>query len=167
MFSFGVGKIPFAGDSVTFENGAYVALGNRLKGLPQVITLGVKPNFLDYTPEERDLIFGAKIVLYPTDNYAQFFMTLGKAIFRALKHASIRMTRSSRQPFLMFWGSLIPRQFYSSAPWGCLERLGFPSSPRKPRASAQGRGVFKIENREQLEGTCSEFDRLYSGIYPA
>jgi ribosomal protein S6--L-glutamate ligase len=67
------------------EDGTYVALGSRLRGVPEVRTLGVKPNFPDYTPEERDLIFDAKVILYPTDNYAEFFTTLGKAIFPSLE----------------------------------------------------------------------------------
>ncbi len=29
----------------------FVALGSRLKGVPEVLTLGVKPNFLDYSME--------------------------------------------------------------------------------------------------------------------
>jgi ribosomal protein S6--L-glutamate ligase len=153
MFSFGVGRIPSAGDSVTFENGAYVALGNRLKGVPEVITLGVKPNFLDYTPEERDLIL-AKIVLYPTDNYAQFFMTLRKAIFPSLETCLYSDDKIKQTTLFNILGIPHPttRFYYHLHHGEVLKDWGFPFIAKKPRASAQGRGVFKIENREQLEG---------------
>jgi ribosomal protein S6--L-glutamate ligase len=154
MFSFSDGRIPLEGDSVTFENGAYVALGNRLKGVPEVITLGVKPNFLDYTPEERDLIFGAKIVLYPTDNYAQFFMTLGKPIFPSLETCLYSDDKIKQTTLFNILGIPHPAtKFYYHLHHGeVLKEWGFPFIAKKPRASAQGRGVFKIENREQLEG---------------
>ena len=59
----------------------YIALGSRLRGIPEVITLGVKPNFPEYTSEQQNLIANAPVVLYPTLNYAQFFTTIGKKIF--------------------------------------------------------------------------------------
>ena len=62
-----------------------VALGSRLRGIPQVITLGVKPNFLDYDQEERNLIKESRIILYPSRNYAQFFNTSGKRTFPGLE----------------------------------------------------------------------------------
>ena len=51
-------------------NAPFVALGSRLQGVPEVLTLGVKPNFLDYALRERELILNAPIILYPTLNYA-------------------------------------------------------------------------------------------------
>ena len=54
------------------KKNSFVALGSRLKGIPEVLTLGVKPNFLEYTLRERELILGAGIILFPTLNYAQF-----------------------------------------------------------------------------------------------
>jgi hypothetical protein len=40
---------------------------------------------MDYSEEERDLIAGAAMILYPTANYAQFFTTLGKPFFPSLE----------------------------------------------------------------------------------
>jgi len=51
----------------------FIALGSRLLGVPEILTLGVKPNFLDYTPFERELIHESDMILFPTTNYAQFF----------------------------------------------------------------------------------------------
>ena len=66
-------------------NTPYIALGSRLQGVPEVITLGVKPNFYDYSVYERELISGSDTILYPTLNYAQFFNTIGKKIFPSLE----------------------------------------------------------------------------------
>jgi len=53
---------------MTEKRNQFVALGSRLKGVPEVLTLGVKPNFADYSEEERDLIAGAAMILYPPAN---------------------------------------------------------------------------------------------------
>ena len=56
----------------------FIALGSRLLGVPEVLTLGVKPNFLDYTTEERQKIHDAEFILYPSLNYAKYFTTIVK-----------------------------------------------------------------------------------------
>ena len=67
------------------EGTNFIALGSRLRGVPEVITIGVKPNFLDYTFHERDLILSSERILFPTLNYAQFLTTMGKMIFPSLE----------------------------------------------------------------------------------
>jgi len=100
----------------------YPAIGSRLLGVPEVWTLGVKPNFPDYTPEERDFIREADLILYPTLNYAQFLTTLGKKIFPSLEthHKEI------------------------------LNHFHYPFVAKLPRSSARGRGVYMIGGEEQL-----------------
>jgi ribosomal protein S6--L-glutamate ligase len=138
---------------VGVENGAYVALGSRLRGVPEVITLGVKPNFLDYTREERDLIFDAKIVLYPTDHYAAFFMTLGKAIFPSLETCLYADDKIKQTTLFNMVGIPHPRTrlYYHLHHEEILRDWDFPFIAKRPRASSQGKGVFKIENHEQME----------------
>jgi ribosomal protein S6--L-glutamate ligase len=138
---------------VGVEDGPYVALGSRLKGIPEVITLGVKPNFLDYAHEERDLIFGAEIILYPTDHYAEFFMTLGKAIFPSLETCLYSDDKIKQTTLFNMAGIPHPRTrvYYHLHHEEILRDWKFPFIAKRPRASAQGKGVFKIENQEQLE----------------
>lgn len=138
---------------VSFENGAYVALGSRLRGVPEVITLGVKPNFLDYTREERDLIFNAKLILYPTDHYAEFFTTFGRAIFPSLETCLYSDDKIKQTTLFNVLGIPHPRTrlYYHLHHQEILRDWEFPFIAKRPRASAQGKGVFKIENREQLE----------------
>lgn len=135
------------------DTAPFIALGSRLRGIPEVLTLGVKPNFYDYTPYERDLIFGARAILYPTLNYAQFFTTMGKKIFPSLEtylYADEKIKQTT-----LFYVSGIPhprtRIYYRLHHGDILKDFSFPFIAKLPRASAQGRGVFKINNRDELE----------------
>ena len=50
-----------------------IALEGRLRHCKNVITLGVHPNFSDYTSEEASLIRNATKIYYPTPFYADLF----------------------------------------------------------------------------------------------
>jgi len=130
-----------------------VALGARLRGVPEVITLGVKPNFNDYKAEEKDLIFKSIVVLYPSSNYAQFLATLGKRIFPSLETCLYADEKIKQTTLFYMLGLPHPRTriYYRLHRPDILDDFGFPFVAKLPRASAQGRGVFKIENRAQLE----------------
>jgi ribosomal protein S6--L-glutamate ligase len=134
------------------ETPLYVALGSRLRGVPEVVTLGVKPNFNDYTAEEKDLIFRSTLVLYPTHNYAQFLATLGKRFFPSLETCLYADEKIKQTTLFYMLGLPHPRTrlYYHLHHHGILEDFDFPFVAKLPRASAQGRGVFKIENRNQL-----------------
>ncbi len=135
----------------------YVALGSRLKGVPEVITLGVKPNYLDYTPQERKLIKEAPFILYPTMNYAQFFKTSGKRIFPSLEtylYADEKIKQTT-----LFYLNNIPhprtRIYYPRHHGEILKDFTPPFIAKLPRASAQGRGVFLIRSKDELENYLS------------
>jgi len=130
----------------------FVALGARLKGIPEIITLGVKPNFLDYTDRERELIFDSPVILYPTLNYSQFFTTIGKRIFPSLEtylYADEKIKQTT-----LFYMLNIPhpktRIYYPRHYRDILKDFSFPFIAKLPRASSQGRGVFKIHNEKEL-----------------
>ena len=131
---------------------SFVALGSRLRGIPEVITLGVKPNFLDYSPRERALLFEADTILYPTLNYAQFFTTMGKKIFPSLEtylYADEKIKQTT-----LFYMLDIPhprtRIYYHLHHGDILNDFTFPFIAKLPRTSAQGKGVFKIDGPEAL-----------------
>ncbi len=130
----------------------YPALGSRLLGVPEVWTLGVKPNFLDYTPKERALIRNAPLVLYPTLNYAQFLTTMGKKIFPSLE-TYLYADEKIKQTTLFFMME-IPhprtRVFYHLHHKEILNHFAYPFIAKLPRSSARGRGVYRIENEHQL-----------------
>jgi len=131
----------------------FIALGSRLQGISEVITLGVKPNFYDYTSRERELIFSSDTILYPTLNYAQFFTTMGKKIFPSLETYLYADEKIKQTTLFHMLGISHPRTriFYHLHHGDILKHFSFPFIAKLPRASAQGRGIFRIHNPEQLE----------------
>jgi ribosomal protein S6--L-glutamate ligase len=135
------------------QNGhRFVALGSRLQGIPEVKTLGVKANFCDYTPHERELILSANAILYPSLNYAQFLSTLGKPIFPSLDTYLYADEKIKQTCLFNMLGIDHPRTrvYYHLHHEDILRDFSFPFIAKLPRASSQGRGVFKIENPDGL-----------------
>jgi ribosomal protein S6--L-glutamate ligase len=131
----------------------YVAFGSRLVGVPEVLTLGVKVNFQDYTLLEQQRIFDSRIILYPTLNYAQFFSTMGKRIFPSVEtylYADEKMKQTN-----LFNMLSIPHprtRFYLQREFPRIEKdFAYPFVAKIARASARGRGVFKITGPEELD----------------
>jgi ribosomal protein S6--L-glutamate ligase len=148
-------------------NHIYIALGSRLQGVPEVLTLGVKPNFLDYTPHERKLIANAKIVLYPTLNYAQFFTTIGKNIYPSLE-TYLYADEKIKQTTLFFMSNIphpCTRIYYHLHHRNIRKDFAFPFIAKLARRSAQGRGVFKIENEGELAAYLEITDVAYIQEY--
>ena len=58
--------------------GKKVALGKRLRHSPLVHTLGLRPNFSDYSEIELDLLRNADTIYYPSTLYEDIFLALGK-----------------------------------------------------------------------------------------
>ena len=131
----------------------FIALGRRLEGVPEVLTLGVKPNYLDYTPNERRLMEAADLILYPTQNFAQFFTTLGKKIFPSLETHLYADEKIKQTTLFYMLGIPHPRtRFYYRRHRGdILKDFVFPFVAKLPRASSQGRGVYLINNSNELE----------------
>lgn len=131
----------------------FIALGDRLRGVPEVMTLGVKPNFHDYPPHERGLILEAPLILYPSLNYAQFFTTLGKRIFPSLETYLYADEKIKQTTLFNMLNIPHPRTkiYYHLHHGDILKEFSFPFIAKLPRASAQGRGVFKVDNEDALE----------------
>jgi len=131
----------------------FVSLGSRLKGVPEVETLGVRPNFLDYTPRERDLILNADLVLFPTLNYAQFLTTSGRRIFPSLETYLYADEKIKQTTLFYMLGITHPRTrvYYRLHHQDILKDFALPFVAKIPRCSARGRGVFLIDTKEALE----------------
>ncbi len=135
------------------DRSRFVALGGRLRGVPEVLTLGVKPNFPDYSPGEQEQILGAEVVLYPSKNYAQFLSTMGKRIFPSLEthlYADEKIKQTT-----LFCMLRVPhprtRFYFHLHHQEILQDFRFPLIGKQPRASARGRGVFKITHSDELD----------------
>ncbi|RJR41416.1 MAG: RimK family alpha-L-glutamate ligase [Desulfobacteraceae bacterium] len=133
--------------------GPFVALGSRMKGIPEVCTLGVKPNFSDYTSYESAMMMNASFILYPTLNYAQFFHTLGKALFPSLETYLYSDEKIKQTTLFNMVHVSHPRTrfYYHLHHDEIMGDFSFPFIAKLPRASARGRGVFKIQSPEELD----------------
>jgi ribosomal protein S6--L-glutamate ligase len=131
----------------------FVALGRRLEGVPEVLTLGVRANFGDYTPREQELLLSSKDVLYPTRNYAQYFATMGKRIFPSLETHLYADDKIKQSTLFRLLKLPHPRTqiYYHLHHDQILEEFAFPFVAKVARASAQGRGIFRILDEAGLE----------------
>jgi len=134
------------------EQAKYVAFGSRLVGVPEVLTLGVKTNFHDYTQAERQKIHDAECILYPSLNYAQYFTTMGKKIFPSVEtylYAGQKMKQTTL--FNMLSLPHPKTTIYLKREFDRIENeFPFPFIAKIPRASSRGRGVFKITDSAEL-----------------
>jgi len=124
-----------------------------------VVTLGVKPNFMDYSESERSLVLNAPMILYPTRFYARFLTTMNRPIFPSLETYLYADEKILQTTLYQMLGLNHPRtRFYYALHHAQIRRdFDFPFIAKLPRASSQGRGVFLIENggdlREYLSKT--------------
>lgn len=150
-----------------WNNGLFIALGSRLKGIPEVLTLGVKPNFFDYSALERSMILESEMILYPTLNYSQFLTTMGKRIFPSLETYMYSDEKIKQTTLFYMAGIPHPRTrvyFHRHFEEICKD-FDFPFVAKLPRRSSQGRGVYKIENDDHLAYYLSLTDVAYIQEY--
>jgi len=131
----------------------YVAFGSRLLGVPEVLTLGVKPNFHDYSALQQQQIHESRVILYPTLNYAQFFTTMGKKIFPSVETYLYADEKLKQTTLFNLLGLPHPRtRFYLQRDFTRIEEdFAFPFIAKIPRGSARGRGVFLITCPVELD----------------
>lgn len=136
-----------------------IALERRLEKCRNVDTLGVRPNFDDYDEEAAELIRAARKIYYPTLFYADLFDAAGKQTFpsyhtykcvqdKIKQTALFQLLRIPHPRTRVFYGKHQKRKITSY--------FQFPMIAKIPRGSAMGRGVWMIQNQEQLASYCEE-----------
>jgi ribosomal protein S6--L-glutamate ligase len=133
-------------------HGLRIAFSHRYKECPDVAVIQTRPNFSDYTAEEKELIRTAEKVYYPTPFYVDLFMTMGKAIFPG-RETYVYSGDKIKQTTL-FELLRIPhprtRIYYGEQKKRIHKDFSFPFIAKIPRGSSMGRGVFLIRNKEEL-----------------
>lgn len=140
-----------------FENQA-VALEARLRGCKNVITLGVRPNFSDYPPEEIAMLRECEKIYYPTAFYADLFDAMGKKTFPS--YHTYKFAQDKIKQTALFQLLDIPhprtRVFYGKRSKKTItNHFNFPFIGKIARGSAMGRGVFFIRNISDLDAYCA------------
>ena len=131
-----------------------LALEARLRGCRNVRTIGVHPNFSDYSPSDVKRIRAAETIYYPTAFYADLFDAVGKTTFPSYHNYKCVQDKIKQTALLLLAGLPHPftRVFYGKRQQSKIERyFSLPCIAKEPRGSAMGRGVFLIANRQDLE----------------
>ena len=146
-----------------------IALGKRLRHSPLVQTLGLRPNFEDYSDNELDLLRNADTIYYPSTLYEDIFLALGKRVFPANYYRYMGDKIKQTELFTLL-GIPHPRtRIYRDNPRALqiLADFSFPFIAKIPRGSSQGRGVFLIRSREDLQAYLQEYVPAYIQEYLA
>lgn len=130
-----------------------LALEARLRTCSNVRTIGVHPNFCDYSDEEARLIRDAGKIYYPTAFYADLFDALGKPTFPSYHTYKCVQDKIKQSALFQIAGLPHPatRVFYGKRQRQKIrEYFSYPFIAKEPRGSAMGRGVFLIRNDDDL-----------------
>jgi ribosomal protein S6--L-glutamate ligase len=130
-----------------------IALEHRLRRCRNVRTLGVRTNFVDYSDDEIRAIRRAPKIYYPSVFYADLFDAMGKSLFPS--YHTYKCVQDKIKQTALFYLLDIPhpftRVFYGKRRLEKIVRVfSFPLIAKIPRGSALGRGVFLVQNGEEL-----------------
>jgi ribosomal protein S6--L-glutamate ligase len=130
-----------------------IAIGSRFKKYPQIFTLGLRPNFEDYSRHHRQLIRSAPKIYYPTAFYVELFNTMGKQTFPSFHTYEFALDKIKQTA--MFKLLKIPhpytRVFYGKRQKKTIsDFFKYPFVAKTPRGSSKGKDVFLIETPTQL-----------------
>ena len=130
-----------------------IALEGRLRGCRNVLTMGVRPNFSDYTPQEAERIRGAETIYYPSALYAHLFAAMGKRTFPSWHSYTFAQDKIRQSALFALLDIPHPqtRVFYGKRQMETIfDYFQFPFVGKIPRGSARGRGVWLIRNTRDL-----------------
>jgi ribosomal protein S6--L-glutamate ligase len=108
----------------------------------------------DYTEQERRLLRTAHMIFYPTDRYVEFFATLGKETFPSVNCYRLRGNRLKHTALLRLLNVPYPRTrvyYGDKQKREILKEFAFPLVAKKAREAADGKQVFLINDRKQLD----------------
>ncbi len=145
-----------------------VSLEGRLRRCAHVITLGVRPNFDDYTPDEQELIRSADTVYYPSALYAELLSAMGKRSFPSCHCYRFAQDKVKQTALFQLAGIPHPRTHIFYGPRqkrSILDRFAPPFIAKVARGSALGRGVFLITTEQELERYCADHSPAYIQEY--
>ncbi len=145
-----------------------IALEARLTGCKNVITLGARPNFYDYSQDEKVLIRKADKIYYPTTFYADLFDAMGKKTFPSYHTYKCAQDKIKQSALFELLEIAHPRTrvFYGKRQKSTIcDIFSYPFIGKIPRGSSMGRGVFLINCRQDLNSYLAATDVAYIQDY--
>ncbi|SLM33261.1 RimK1 (fragment) [Desulfamplus magnetovallimortis] len=137
-----------------FESTHNIAIGMRLAKCRNVITIGFKPNFSDYSDGDAKLIQNADKIFYPTAFYADIFEAMGKKIFPSLNTYAFVQDKIRQSAMFNMHGIPHPftKVFYgNNQKKKIMDFFNLPFIAKNPRGSSMGRGVYLILCQNDLK----------------
>lgn len=136
------------------KNQKAIALGARLQNCKNVLTLGVHADFSKYTDDEAKLILNASKIYYPSSLYAELFDTMDIKTFPGYnnyKYAQDKIKQTALFKLLKL-PHPFTKVFYGKRQQSkIIDFFSYPFIAKIPRGSAMGKGVFLINNSEDLK----------------
>jgi ribosomal protein S6--L-glutamate ligase len=145
-----------------------IALEGRLRNCKNVVTLGVRPNFSDYTSKEAELILNASKIYYPSGFYADLFDAIGKSTFPSYHTYKCVQDKIKQTALFDMLNISHPRTrvFYGKRQKKTItDHFKLPFIGKIPRGSAMGRGVHLIRNQTELDRYLELTDAAYIQEY--
>ena len=145
-----------------------IALEARLRNCHNVMTLGVRPNFIDYTADEKELIRNTEKIYFPTQLYAELLDAMGKKIFPSIHNYLFSQDKIKQTALFALLGIPHPetRVFYGQRQkTKVLDYFSYPFVAKKARGSAMGRDVFLIQNKRDLRDYLNAHTPAYIQAY--
>ncbi|MGA6926026.1 MAG: RimK family alpha-L-glutamate ligase [Desulfosarcina sp.] len=130
-----------------------LALEARLRQCRNVVTIGVRPNFTDYSDAEAQWIHEARKIYYPTVFYADLFNAVGKPTFPSYHTYKCVQDKIKQSALFQLTGLPHPRTrvFYGHRQKEKIrDYFSYPCIAKEPRGSAMGLGVFLINSDADL-----------------
>ena len=155
-------------NSTSDEAVPLVAFERRLRRCPSMVTLGVRPNFTDYTAEERELIRRADKIYYPSTFYAELLDAVGKKTFPSYHTYKIAQDKIKQTALFQMAGIPHPKTrafFGNRQKLRILDHFKLPLVAKVARGSAMGRGVFLVRTAEELDRYCQSHSPAYIQEY--
>ena len=125
-----------------------------MRACRNVRTIGVHPNFTDYSEAEIRWIREAGKIYYPTVFYADIFNSLNKPTFPSYHTYKCVQDKIKQSALFQLAGLPHPRTrvYYGKRQRDKIrEYFAYPFIAKEPRGSAMGRGVFLINNDTDLD----------------
>jgi len=135
------------------NRGRRISLGRQLSLSNTILTLGLRCNRQEYTPDEREMIIGAEKVYFPTVFYAHVLDAMGKKIFPGLSSYNLLGNKIRQTCLFNMLGIPHPKTrffFGRNRMEKILADFHFPFIGKIPEASSLGRGVFLIDSEAAL-----------------
>ena len=138
---------------MSFTSQTKIALGKRLRLCPAVFSLGIKIDPDLYPPEHLELLRESSRLYYPTHHYEDVLLAMGKKVFPRNYYGYLGNKIKQTELFTLLDIPHPRTQIYYGRrrKQKILQDFDFPFVAKIPVGSSQGKGVYLIQNENELD----------------